>query len=210
MLLLLVGASCCAFAVFAAFAKSNLRHKVACKAVKDHGAIQCNGFEDPIGPNYLYGGCTENAPVQSNGFFPIWFVNSFCVTGFTDCDIKNLPANSRIWEQFSHLYNLRSLVISDSCFPFSWSKSLKDCHELRILHLELYSIEEKDFEHLSCLEKLKYLVLSGVHLTEDDLKSFAHLKQLENLDFVNSNVSYDDIATIKELLPNCDVGFIDQ
>ena len=195
--------------ILALHSATTAKHRYACLVIEKHGAIQCNGFEDPIGPNSWYGGFSNNFPIPSNGFFSPWFAKLFCVTGYTDCEIKNLRSDSNAWEYFRYLHHLRSLDISSSNFPANWSSQL-NCPELRFLCLEISDVSEKNYRELGEIKNLETLIFSQLTITISEIDSFSHLKQLKFLGFANCNISTNILNEIKVKLPSCDVIILDE
>ena len=179
---------------------TSVSHNKAQKLLQQRQAIQLNGFEDPIGPNGMYG--VKGVP--SDGNFPGWFSSLFCTTGYTDCKISRLSTADNAWDCFADLYHLRSLTISDSSFPENWSSKLVNCKELVILILHMDSVSDKDLSNLVPMNLIN-LQFVNCRFLHEQLDVFAKMTTLECLSFANTNFQYDDLLKLKNRLGSCEI-----
>ena len=109
------------------------RHVEAVKILSGHAASY-DGFEDPIGPNWIF---TGSSRVPANRSFPTWFVDNFCIAGNFDYHFESIEVKHETLNRLTNVVNLE-VVSFDRCeLPTTWIDSLASVKSLK--HLTLIS-----------------------------------------------------------------------
>ena len=179
-----------------------LRHYQANAQLKQIRATRCNGFEDPIGPNFFYGWKI----VPSNGAFPKWFVQRFCITGYTDCQIEDLSGKPKVWKSLSDLFNLNSLAILN-CRPHeSFGTNISKCRSLTDLVLRSTPLSGSDIQQISKLPKLEHLTIIDCHVEEPrKLVALSEIATLKSLSIKGDSVNDSLVRQLSLQMPKCDI-----
>ena len=179
-------------------------HNTAMERLLILGARFESGFEEPIGPNWIYMGDSHALPPKR--YFPTWFSYSFCKKGFSFCDLTD--AENDCYQQLSKLVNLRQLRIGCSPLPNEWANSIAACSELESLLIVSCDFDSKDVEALGRLHQVSVLTLADVDLTEfkdEFVKSIQKLRSLKALELIDVGLSESVKIEIRQSLPETEI-----
>lgn len=167
------------------------RHAEATAKLQHARAQLYDGFEDPIGPNWLW---TRKLPpngVPSNSFFPHvvplgdWFVRSpFCTTGYFKCCLEGSVFDRNHLRLLPRLYHLEHLTLIDTNIAF----------------------DREDILILSQMQSLRILEVKCDRMLPETLLNFAELRQLVYLSLVAPRITDQDLEVLRERLPNCRIN----
>jgi hypothetical protein len=143
------------------------RHAVATRNLANRGVPFWSGFEEPIGPNFLY---TWSQDVPPNGYFSPWFAELFCIGGNEIGMVDGIELSDTDWQLFGNLVRLKHLSIANYDGSPDWTSHLSRCRELEMLEISSTRLSSRDVENLCKLKSLKVLVLLNTGLTTDELR----------------------------------------
>lgn len=175
-------------------------HAIAKNALRKLGFDCHHQFEEPIGPNWLYG----VSGVPENGTFPYWFSSRFCCTGYWNYIIKNASPSISDLNSFRNLVEFRGLTISKSSMPAGWISVLGDCNYLENLEVNSTALAEEDMSDLAqlnvrslriCRSKIKYFELFKA--------SVQRMPSLVELRLSETGLSHFQIEELEKLIPCC-------
>ena len=180
------------------------RHAVAI-ANGEEGCELLDTFEDPFGPNIIYGRWNP----RETQVFSEWFSERFCIYVYRLCEVRNVESNSAIWAVLGDLIFLRSIEIYDSTPAANWIAQLKKCTTLRRLVIDSSSLSRRDIRRLASLKQIEMLELKRMDLTENgvSIQDFRNFHNLKAIGFWKTGFSREECSEIQEFLPNCEVFF---
>ena len=163
------------------------------------------GFEDPIGPNFLF---TWSNFIPPNGYFPITFAEHFCIRGSFECMISDCDPTRHELELLKHLVHLRKVTFQNARLPSGWSTPLQNCKSLNCVDFVGIRFRESDFKELSHLD------VDGVGIFATDLshdsdsfvRSCQKLRHLRALKLGNTGLGQADINQIRDILLSCEIS----
>ena len=167
------------FAVYLGIWKQDVyRHNRAIDCLKARGFSFWDGLEEPIGPNFLY---VWREPIPPNGYFPVWFADSFCIKGFYSGFVSGISLKKTDCQLLNRLVNFHSLTILDC------------------------ELETGSLAQLAKCTDLDSLAISDTKLTVDDVDHLCTMKNLRLLGLVNNDLPEAEKERLIDYLPECEV-----
>jgi hypothetical protein len=159
----------------------------AVRELRALGASFPDGFEDPIGPNFLWTWIAP-CPVPPNGYFKGWYgfadwfaESPLCITGSFWVFIENRELNEREFRLLGDLVHLHYLSLGNVDFP-----------------VESLAI-------IPTMSELKQLGIESASLTDDAVRYLKRATQLESLILRCPQITSNAIQSLRSALPHCDV-----
>lgn len=198
----LLGILFCCFVVIASTSVSQ-NHRIAVAKIRGLGYEYSSGFEDPIGPNWMW---TGRSGLPTNGTFQSKYARFFCLVGCKECVVDNKQLVLDDLYPLPKLLHLKYLRFFSCDLPKGAFAIVSRCKYLR--NLQLINTQIDDVASLEKL-KVKSLTLMGIDLADERdalIKSLSKIDELELLFISDCGFSSEDSRLIRRSLPNCKVN----
>lgn len=125
----------------------------------------------------------------------VWGMNRQYNCGCRDADIVEI----------AKLSNLRWLLLDANPVTDKGVESLAALQKLEHLGLEHTMVTDEGVRSIATLPRLQTLNLSRTDITKECVEILGQCKQLKELDVSQTHLEDEDVARLRELLPNCEV-----
>lgn len=187
------------------------KHLDAMKVFRRPEIANYDGFEDPIGPNWVF---TGSARIPANRSFPNWFVKLCCVSGYFDYHFESIKFQQDDLIRLPHLVNLELISFKSCELSNNWISSLVLVKSLK--HLTLISTIFPTTNLTKEIGKLKQIQSLTIDVACLDLdidefgnlkRAFVKMKNLRQLTIICEIPN--DFFELTEQMEGCDVAIVE-
>ncbi len=180
-------------------------HQKAATCIKAMGGIFIHGFEEPMGPNWIY---ISGGSIPPNGFFPNWFVHRFCISGTFTLEFENSSLRTSDLECLSDLLFLQEIQFIGCEFSGSSKSKFAVCKNLYYVTFMSAKFHKGSLVILDSMRHVKDFTFLNSDFGDQKsslVDRICEFKSLETLYFLNCDILESDVTRIRGCFPNCNL-----